>query len=145
MSPHAAKARGIYDRATAAPIAGHEGMPDDSAQQGILRDQALIGSAHSGDKGDGLMSDLNLFEATGSNVNAIGGEGSGAGDDELTAMAWPGSRLVRSASMSSTGSGEAEESEVSARLLAFHATTSKLKILNIACAANCLIFTPFFL
>lgn len=117
MSPHAAKARGIYDRATSAPIAGHEGMPDDSAQQGILRDQALIGNAHSGDKNDGLMSDLNLFEATGSNVNAIGGEGSGAGDDDLTTMAWPGSRLVRSASMSSTGSGEAEESEVSGRLL----------------------------
>lgn len=111
MSPHAAKARGIFDRGAAAPIGGHEGMPD-GASTGLLDDQPLLPSAQSGEKSDGLISELNLFEASGTAVGAAGGDGNGAGDEELAALAWPTTRLVRSASMSSTGSAEAEESEV---------------------------------
>ena len=111
MSPHAAKARGILDRGRAAPIGGHEGMPNVSAQ-GILEDQPMIGNDHSGDKSDGLIPDHSLFEVSGSNVGAAVGDGSGAGDDDLVEMPWPTMRLARSASLSSTGSGEPEESEV---------------------------------
>lgn len=111
MSPHAAKARGIFDRGAAAPIGGHEGMPED-ASQALVEDQVRMGSAQPGEKSDGLISDLNLFEASGSTVAGGSGDGSGPGDEELAAIAWPETRLVRSASMSSTGSGEAEESEV---------------------------------
>lgn len=99
MSPHAAKARGIFDRAAVAPIGGHEGMPED---------QALMGNAQSADENnEALISELSLFDA------GAGEEDGGAtpGTEDL-AMAWPEARLVRSASMSSTGSGDAEESEV---------------------------------
>lgn len=99
MSPHAAKARGIYDRAAVAPIGGHEGMP---------QDQALMGNAQPADENnEALISELSLFDP------GAGEEDGGAapGTEDL-AMAWPESRLVRSASMSSTGSGDAEESEV---------------------------------
>lgn len=99
MSPHAAKARGIYDRAAVAPIGGHEGMPED---------QDLMGNAQPDDEdNDALISELSLFDA------GAGEEDGGAapGTEDL-AMAWPDSRLVRSASMSSIGSGDAEDSEV---------------------------------
>lgn len=113
MSPHAAKARGIFDRGAVAPIGGHEGMPEDSSQQRLLEDQGLMGSAQPVDEdNEGLISELSLFDA-GAASEGDGG-GGGPGDEDL-AMAWPGSRLVRSASMSSTGSGDAEESEVQTR------------------------------
>ncbi|CAM9858078.1 unnamed protein product [Hapterophycus canaliculatus] len=93
MSPHAAKARGIFDRGAVAPI----------------EDQDLMGSAQPVDEdNEGLISELSLFDA-GAASEGDGG-GGGPGDEDL-AMAWSGSRLVRSASMSSTGSGDAEESE----------------------------------
>lgn len=111
MSPHAAKARGIFDRGVAAPIGGHEGMPED-ASGGLLADQSLMGNVQPDDKTDGMMSELTLFEASGSAVSAASGDGGGAAEEELGALAWPPTRLVRSASMSSTGSAEAEESEV---------------------------------
>lgn len=109
MSPHAAKARGIFDRGVVAPIGGHEGMPEDASQR-LLEDQALMGSAQPGEKSDGLISELNLFDASGS-VPGADGDGGGTGDEELV-MAWPPAQLVRSASMSSIGSGDAEDSEV---------------------------------
>lgn len=110
MSPHAAKARGIFDRAAVAPIGGHEGMPEDASRV-LLEDQPLMGNAQPAEKNDGLMSELNIFDASGS-VAGGSGDGGGAADEELP-MGWPSTRLVRSASMSSTGSAEAEESEVS--------------------------------
>jgi len=107
MSPHAAKARGIFDRGAAAPIGGHEGIPDDSPHQ------VMMGSAQGTDENnEALIAELSLFD-----TGAGAGEGDGggvAGTDEL-GMAWSGSRMVRSASMSSTGSGDAEESEVRLR------------------------------
>ena len=112
MSPHAAKARGIFDRAAVAPIGGHEGMPEDASRV-LLEDQPIMGSAQPGEKTDGLMSELNLFDASGS-VTGASVDGGGAADEELP-VGWPSTRLVRSASMSSTGSAEAEESEVSRR------------------------------
>lgn len=108
MSPHAAKARGIFDRAVA-PIGGHEGLPEDASRV-LLEDQALMGSAQPGEKSDGIMGELNMFDAAGS-VTGAGVDGGGAAEEELS-MGWPSTRLVRSASMSSTGSAEAEESEV---------------------------------
>lgn len=75
----------------------------------LLEDQSLMGSAPPGEKTDGLMSELNLFDASGS-VTGASVDGGGAADEELP-MGWPSTRLVRSASMSSTGSAEAEESE----------------------------------
>lgn len=84
-------------------------MPDNVVST-LLEDEALVGSSQSAEKCDALLSELDIFEA-GSTVN---GDTGGVGDDELRlgTMAWPPTRLVRSASMSSTGSGEAEESEV---------------------------------
>lgn len=117
MSPHAAKARGISDRGISdrdavAPIGGHEGMPEDALHQGLLEDQALMGSTQPADENnDGLISELSLFDAPG----ATEGDGGGAPENEDLAIAWPASRLVRSASMSSIGSGDAEESEVRPR------------------------------
>lgn len=101
MSPHAAKARGIFDRAAIAPIGGHEGIPED---------QSLMGNAQPADENnEALISELSLFDAAAGEED--GGAGAAPGTEDL-AMAWPDSRLVRSASMSSTGSGDAEDSEV---------------------------------
>lgn len=96
MSPHAAKARGIFDRgASAAPIGGGNEMggaqPTDENDDALLAEASLFDAAGGGSEGD------------------LGGVAPG---DEDLAMAWSGSRLVRSASMSSTGSADAEESEV---------------------------------
>lgn len=113
MSPHAAKARGISDRGISdrggvAPIGGHEGMPEETLHQGLLEDEDLMGSTPAADEcSDGLISELSLFDAGATDV-----DGGGAPENEDSAMAWSGSRLVRSASMSSTGSGDAEDSEV---------------------------------
>lgn len=98
MSPHAAKARGIFDRTAVAPIGGHEGMPED---------QALMGNSQAADENnEALISELSLFDP------GAGEEDGGAAPGTDLSMAWPDTRLVRSASMSSTGSGDAEESEV---------------------------------
>lgn len=106
MSPHAAKARGISDRGGVAPMGGHEGMPEDTLHQGLLEDEDLMGSAPGADENsDGLISELSLFDAGATEV-----DGGGAPESEDLAML----RLVRSASMSSTGSGDAEDSEVKA-------------------------------
>ncbi len=105
MSPHAAKARGIFDRGAAAPIGGHEGIPEDTSHQ------AMMGSAQGTDENnEALIAELSLFDAGAGEGDGVGA----AGTDEL-GMAWSGSRMVRSASMSSTGSGDAEESEVRRR------------------------------
>eukprot|EP00752_Nemacystus_decipiens_P017504 g15692.t1 len=71
-------------------------------------DQGLMGSAQPTDENnEALISELSLFDA------GAGEEEGGAvpGTEDLAMGAWPESRLVRSASMSSTGSGDAEESE----------------------------------
>lgn len=105
MSPHAAKARGIFDRGTAAPIGGHEGIPEEPSHQ------ALMGNAQNTDENnEALIAELSLFDG-----GAGEGDGGGSGGTEELGMAWSGSRMVRSASMSSTGSGDAEESEVRPR------------------------------
>lgn len=146
MSPQAAKARGMSDRSASAPIGGHEGMPEDaSSSHNLLEDQAINTMANSNpnEKSDGLMSELNIFESSsstlvgviGSNGDGIGGMvGMGAADEELAAMTWPS--RVRSASMSSVGSGEAgeageaEESEVR-RESSFHETYISVLLLFI--------------
>ncbi|CAM9120107.1 unnamed protein product [Ectocarpus sp. 8 AP-2014] len=95
MSPHAAKARGIFDRgASAAPIGGGNEMG---------------GAQPTDENDDGLIAEASLFDAAGG--GSEGDLGGVAPADEDLAMAWSGSRLVRSASMSSTGSADAEESE----------------------------------
>lgn len=110
MSPHAAKARGIFDRVTA-PIGGHEGMAEDGPE-GPLEQANLMGSAQPDAKPDGLMPELAIFGASGSASSAGGGEAEGAGDEDLGAMGWSPVPLVRTTSTSSAGSAEAEESEV---------------------------------
>lgn len=114
MSPHAAKARGIFDRASA-PIGGHEGMPDD-APEGLLREDGLMGNAHPDVKSSGLISELSMFDPSGSAASAGGGDGEGPGDEDLGPMSWPPVSLVRTTSNSSAGSAEAEESEVRTKL-----------------------------
>lgn len=114
MSPHAAKARGISDRGVSdrgviAPMGEREGMPEESLHQGLAEDEDLMGSTPAADENnDGAVSELTLFDANGTTEVDEGG----APENEDFAMAWRESRRVRSASMSSTGSGDAEDSEV---------------------------------
>lgn len=110
MSPHAAKARGIFDRGTA-PIGGHEGMPEDVPADGLLEHRGLMSITQPEVNPDGLMPELTMFDASGSTTSAGAGEAE-TGDDDLGPMAWPPVPLVRTTSTSSAGSAEAEESEV---------------------------------
>lgn len=68
------------------------------------------GAQPTDENNDGLIAEASLFDAAGG--GSEGDLGGVAPTDEDLAMAWSGSRLVRSASMSSTGSADAEESEV---------------------------------
>lgn len=110
MSPHAAKARGIFDRATA-PIGGHDSMSGDAAE-GLLNHEGLVGNAKPDAKNGGLMPDLNMFDAPVSNTGPAVAGGEGTCDDDLTTVGWPPGPIVRATSTSSAGSAEAEESEV---------------------------------
>lgn len=70
-----------------------------------------MGNAQNTDENnEALIAELSLFDG-----GAGEGDGGGSGGTEELGMAWSGSRMVRSASMSSTGSGDAEESEVRPR------------------------------
>lgn len=112
MSPHAAKARGIFDRVTA-PIGGHEGMPEELSE-GVLKQGSVMGSAQPDVKPDGLMPELAMFGASGPPGSGGAGETEGgAGDEDLGPMGWSPVPLVRTTSNSSAGSAEGEESEVS--------------------------------
>eukprot|EP00903_Cladosiphon_okamuranus_P017132 g15781.t3 len=66
-----------------------------------------MGNAQPADENnEALISELSLFDPVAGEED--GGVGVAPGTDDL-AMAWPDARLVRSTSMSSTGSGDAEE------------------------------------
>lgn len=86
-------------------------MPED-ASEGLLGEDDLMGKSQPDVKNNGLISELSMFDPSGSTASATGGDGEGAGDEELGTMSWPPVPLVRTTSNSSAGSAEAEESEV---------------------------------
>lgn len=90
-------------------------MPTDSSD-GLLGRDGLVGGAKTDVKNGGLLPQMNMFDPPVPTVPVAPGEGDRPCDDDL-AVGWSPAPLVRTASTSSAGSAEADESEVRTNLV----------------------------